>query len=436
MIAIMTFTLKIVLEDWNAKVGREEIYKGLIGRYSMHLSTNNNGQRLVDFAAAKNMVVSSTSFPQKEIHKQTWRSPDGKTNNQIGHILIDKRNTSSMPDMKSRRGANSNSDHFLVREKYRCKIAHNKHGPNRITRRFHVDALRETSTVRRFQQQMEEEFGKLEIEQTTREESHTEEDCKQIQEVITEAAEQAIGYQPKPDRRGWFDNECGRALDEKNVAYKKWIDRPTRAERLEYERLQKIAHKICKNRKRTYTDNHIRNIEENIKDKQTRNAYKEVGSLKAGSQPYTDLCRGTNNEILSKEEEIKTRWKTYFQDLLTTTATAEHSNPLEVTYANQADTEEELEGEPSDILDIVMAIKSMHNNKSPGTDNIPAELYKKGGGLLLNKIHSLIKGIWREEKMPIDWTTNIIVPIYKNRGDKLQCKTTEAYHYYVQDIRY
>jgi len=84
--------------------------------------------------------------------------------------------------------------------------------------------------------------------------------------------------------------------------------------------------------------------------------------------------------------------------------------------------EEELEEEPPGILEIEMTIQSMNNNKSPGIDNIPAELYKKGGGLLLNKIHSLIKGIWREEKMPTDWTTNSIVPIYKNRGDKLQCK--------------
>jgi endonuclease/exonuclease/phosphatase family metal-dependent hydrolase len=99
--------LKILLGDWNAKVGREEIYQGLTGRHSMHLNTNNNGQRLVDFAAAKNMVVSSTCFPHKEIHKKTWRSPGGKTNNQIDHILIDKRNASSMLDVKSYRAASS-----------------------------------------------------------------------------------------------------------------------------------------------------------------------------------------------------------------------------------------------------------------------------------------------------------------------------------------
>jgi len=96
--------------------------------------------------------------------------------------------------------------------------------------------------------------------------------------------------------------------------------------------------------------------------------------------------------------------------------------PLEVTYINQAVTEEELEEEPPDILDTELAIQSMNNNKSPGIDNIPVELYKSGGGLLFNKIHSLIKRIWKEEKMPTGWKTNIIVPIYKSRGDKLQCK--------------
>jgi len=70
--------IKIVLGDWNAKAGREDIYQGLIGRHSIHLNCNNNRQRLVDFAAAKNMVVSSTCFPHKEIHKQIWRSQTEK----------------------------------------------------------------------------------------------------------------------------------------------------------------------------------------------------------------------------------------------------------------------------------------------------------------------------------------------------------------------
>jgi len=74
-------------------------------------------------------------------------------------------------------------------------------------------------------------------------------------------------------------------------------------------------------------DNWVRDIEGNINDKQIRNAYKEAESLKAGFQPHMDLCRGTNNETLSKEEEIKTRWKTYFQDLLTPPATADQNSP-------------------------------------------------------------------------------------------------------------
>jgi hypothetical protein len=82
--------IKILLGDLNATIGREEMYQGIIGRYSMHLNTNNNGQMLVDLAAAKNMVIFSTCFPHKEIHKQTWRSPDRKTNNQFNQIFTDK----------------------------------------------------------------------------------------------------------------------------------------------------------------------------------------------------------------------------------------------------------------------------------------------------------------------------------------------------------
>ena len=44
----------------------------------------------MDFGAAEVVMVSSICYPNKETHKQIWRSPDGQTNYQIDVILIDK----------------------------------------------------------------------------------------------------------------------------------------------------------------------------------------------------------------------------------------------------------------------------------------------------------------------------------------------------------
>ena len=98
-------------------------------------------------------------------------------------------------------------------------------------------------------------------------------------------------------------------------------------------------------------DYRIRDIEENIKVKQTRNAYKGIWSIKAAFQLQTRLCCHTNHEILSKEEQTEIRRKKCFQKLLTPPATAQQSNTSVTIYTNQEDTEKELEEEPPDILD-------------------------------------------------------------------------------------
>ena len=90
------------------------------------------------------------------------------------------------------------------------------------------------------------------------------------------------------------------------------IDRSTRSKRLEYDRIPKVAHKINKNNKRIPTDKCIQKIEENIKENYIRNTYKEVGSLKGGFKPHKNLCKGTNDEIISDDEDIKNRWKNTF----------------------------------------------------------------------------------------------------------------------------
>ena len=45
--------MKILLGDFNAKVGREKIFKPTIGQKSLHQDSNDNGVRLVNFATSK-----------------------------------------------------------------------------------------------------------------------------------------------------------------------------------------------------------------------------------------------------------------------------------------------------------------------------------------------------------------------------------------------
>jgi hypothetical protein len=54
------YDTKILLGDLNAQVGREDIFKPTIGNESLHEISNDNGIRLVNFAASKNLRCKST----------------------------------------------------------------------------------------------------------------------------------------------------------------------------------------------------------------------------------------------------------------------------------------------------------------------------------------------------------------------------------------
>jgi hypothetical protein len=69
--------VRSVLGDINTKVGREDIFKLVVGNESSHDINTDNGIRVVNFATSKHLVVKSTMFPHRSIHKYTWTSPDG-----------------------------------------------------------------------------------------------------------------------------------------------------------------------------------------------------------------------------------------------------------------------------------------------------------------------------------------------------------------------
>jgi hypothetical protein len=106
------YDMKILFGDFSAKV--DGIFKPTIGNKSSHEISNGNGVRGVNFATSENVIVKSTMFLHCNIHKYTRTSSEGKKHNQIDHILIDWRRHSSMLDVWSVRGADCDTDHYLV----------------------------------------------------------------------------------------------------------------------------------------------------------------------------------------------------------------------------------------------------------------------------------------------------------------------------------
>jgi hypothetical protein len=51
------YDMKILLGDFNMKVGREDIFKPTTRNKSPHKIINDNGVRVVNFATSKNLVV-------------------------------------------------------------------------------------------------------------------------------------------------------------------------------------------------------------------------------------------------------------------------------------------------------------------------------------------------------------------------------------------
>lgn len=99
--------VKIIIKDLNSPIGWESVYRPTIGRESLHEISNDNCVRIINFDASKNLIISSTCFPKKEIHKHIWVSSDTRTKSKIDNLLLNKRHKSYKSNVTRYRGHDS-----------------------------------------------------------------------------------------------------------------------------------------------------------------------------------------------------------------------------------------------------------------------------------------------------------------------------------------
>ena len=125
------------------------------------------------------------------------------------------------------------------------------------------------------------------------------------------------------------------------------------------------------------------------------------------------VIKDEEENVLVQDFKILERWREYYQKLMN-----EH-NPREGRNEQQA----EMEGDITEITsaEIEMALRNMKNGKAAGPDNLPIEVWKSLGRTGVNFLKEALNKITDEEKIPDIWRKSILIPIFKNKGDIMNC---------------
>jgi hypothetical protein len=130
-----------------------------------------------------------------------------------------------------------------------------------------------------------------------------------------------------------------------------------------------------------------------------------INEFKKGYQPTTNIVKDKNGDLLADSRSILNRQKNYFCQLLNihgvndvTQMEMHTAEPLVPTHSS---------------FKVEITTEKLKRYKSPGTDQILAELIQAGSSTLCSEIHKLINSTWNKEKLPQQCKDSIIVPIYE-----------------------
>lgn len=381
------YDMLLVMGDFNAQIGKNEIQKQVSGPYTLHDANNENGELISEFAARNNLFIRSTSFQHKDIHLGTWKRWGTNEVNQIDHVLVSTRHFSSVTDVRSCRGPNCDSDHFLVKTKIRENLSTINRKNKANTIKWNTEILKnDPICAAEYRTALRNKMAEATVSNNTQNEDDVDKLWNEARTIIMKTAEEQIGRIERRRNQEWFDEECKQIIEQKNEARNRLMNRRTRNYNEIYKNLRKKSKKLMKRKKREALKGKIKEIDELSKENEQRKFYAAVNKMKKGFQPRINACRDLDGEILTNEDLILKRWAQHFKDLLN-----EEESEL-IDHAEEQILEEDDEDMPT-LSEIHQSIRKMKNNRAPGDDNITAELLKYGGEavetMMLTIIHSI-----------------------------------------------
>ena len=304
--------------DMNAKVGRdntgEEEVMGIHGIGQV----NDNGERFKGLCGFNQLVIGGTIFPHKTVHKASWVSPDGKTENQIDHFTISKKFRRSLQDVRVMRGADIGSDHHLLIGKVKIKLKRygNVFCKEGKRMRFQVNLLQDPQKRQEFHLELKNRFELL----GTLEDVDVDGQWEKVKEVMKSTCSSVLGEQRKP-RSGWITLESLERIGKRREAKQVVNKARTRKEKLEAQRkfseLNKSVKNSIKKDKNVFLEGLAERAEKAAACGQMKIVYDTTRII--SGKHRTSITRPVKdkhgNDIYEQEGQLN-RWREHFEQLL------------------------------------------------------------------------------------------------------------------------
>ncbi|CAF3906760.1 unnamed protein product [Rotaria sp. Silwood1] len=147
-----------------------------------------------------------------------------------------------------------------------------------------------------------------------------------------------------------------------------------------------------------------------------------IRRLKGGKAKIEEMpIHDKQGKLLTNGHERLHRWSKHFRELLNVSSTVDPSIIQRISISQISPEEQKRQDKPPSLLEVEEAIRRMKSGKAPGMDGLSTDVIKAGGRALSTRLHALFVEIWEEEKTIDDWSTAIIIRLFKNKGDKRDC---------------
>ncbi|AQL02844.1 Retrovirus-related Pol polyprotein LINE-1 [Zea mays] len=381
-------------------------FEGVHGGFGF--GTRNQGEEILNFALAYDMFIANTFFKKRQSHLVTFSS--GQHTSQIDFVLLRKEDRHACLDCKVIPGECVVTQHKLVVADFRFKIRLQQNKHNKVTRTKWWKLKGDGAQT--FKERVIEEgpwAGEGDANIMWRKMAT----C--IRKIASEEFGLSQGNRREVKDTWWWNEDVQKAIKEKKDCYKR-LHHDKCAENIEKYRIAKKSAKraVSRARGQAYDD-----LYQRLDTKQgEKDIYRmaKIRERKTRDVNQVKCIKDEANQLLVKNEEIKNRWKEYFNKLFNggnESATIELDEPFDDNNRGFVRRIQEYE--------VKEALKRMKVGKAMGPDGIPIEVWRCLGDIAIVWLTKLFNTIFRANRMPDEWRRSTLVPIFKNKGDVQSC---------------